>query len=265
VSHLHLPDGILPVWLLMLGWAVTISALVVASKRTPEQDRRRRIPLLGAVAALMLVAMSSEVIPIAYHVNLTVIAGILLGPWLSIPAAFVVVSILSLIGHGGVTVIGLNTVVIASEMILGAWLFRAFTSLFGRTRSGWSAAASTVLTLATTTTLLIAIVALGGPLAASRESGAFDPAQLRFENPFGGGVFGNAAFEAAAPIEEEPAPIDLKRFALMVYGLGSIGWVLEALITAGVVGFIARVRPSLVFEGVDSAARTRLGDEGVHV
>ena len=67
----------------------------------------------------MLVGMSSEIIPIAYHINLTVLAGILLGPWLSIISAVIVNVMLALLGHGGVTVIGLNTLVISTEMIAG--------------------------------------------------------------------------------------------------------------------------------------------------
>jgi cobalt/nickel transport system permease protein len=266
VSHLHLPDGVLPLWLVAAGWIVTVALVALAISRSTEEERRRRIPLLGAVAALMLVGMSSEIVPIAYHINLTVVGGILLGPWLSIPTALVVVSLLALIGHGGVTVIGLNTVVIAAEMLIGAALFHAFVRLVGRERAGLGAAIATVVTLALTTTLLIGIVALGGPLAASRESGAFVPQDLRFENPFGHGVLGNAAFESAQGAAEQPeAPLDLRRFALMVYGLGSVGWLLEALVTAGIVGFLARVRPSLVFDGALSHPRSRLGDEGVHV
>jgi hypothetical protein len=66
------------------------------------------VPLLGIVAALMIVGMSAEIVPIAYHVNLSVIGGILLGPALSAIAAFIVVIVLAMLGHGGVTVIGLN-------------------------------------------------------------------------------------------------------------------------------------------------------------
>jgi cobalt/nickel transport system permease protein len=266
MSHLHLPDGVLPLWLVTAGWVVAVALVALAIRRSTEEERRRRIPLLGAVAALMLVGMSSEVIPIAYHINLTVVAGVLLGPWLSVPTAFVVVSLLALIGHGGVTVIGLNTVVIAAEMVVGGLLFRLFARAFGHERAGLGAGLTTVVTLALTTTLLVGIVALGGPLAASRESGAFDPQQLRFENPFSGGVLGNAAFEDAPDhAEEAENALDLRRFALMVYGLGSVGWVLEAFVTAGIVGFLARVRPSLVFSGALTHPRSRLGDEGVHV
>ena len=46
------------------------------------------------------------------------------------------------------------------------------------------------------------------------------------------------------------APIgSVKRFAAVVYALGSIGWVIEALVTAWILGYIARVRPGLVWHG----------------
>ena len=57
--------------------------------------------------------------------------------------------------------------------------------------------------------------------------------------------------------EQQPEKLPVKRFATMVFVLGSIGWVLEALITALIVGFVARVRPGLVFDGASGVARAR--------
>lgn len=273
MSHLHIPDGVLPVWLVAAGWVVTVAVLALAVRMSASIDLRRRIPLVGAVSALMLVGMSSEIVPIAYHINLTVVAGILVGPWLAWPAALVVVTILALLGHGGVTVIGLNTLVIGSEMVLGGLLFRGARRLLGRRRSGWSAAVATVVTLALTTTMIVGIVALGGAPAASRESGAFDPTALRFQNPFSRWVLGNEALTGAVVGEspEEPAPTEapelpLGRFALMVYTLGSIGWVLEAAVTGGIVSFVSQIRPSLVDAGgLAEDGHRSVGDEGSHV
>jgi len=215
------------------------------------------------MAALMLVGMSSEIIPIAYHINLTVVAGILLGPWLSIITALVVDVMLGLIGHGGVTVIGLNTLVISAEMVLGWALFHAVTTAVGRRRAGLAAGVATVLSLAVSTVLLVGVVALGGSPAATRESGAFDPSTLRFDSPFAAGVVTNVIAEGE---QQAPSPeLSIRRFATTVFILGSIGWVLEALITSAIVGFVARVRPGLVFEGAPSQPqRAPLGDEGVH-
>jgi hypothetical protein len=45
------------------------------------------------------------------------------------------------------------------------------------------------------------------------------------------------------------APLSVARFATVVYTLGPIGWLIEALVTAAVLGYVAHVRPSLLFEG----------------
>jgi cobalt/nickel transport system permease protein len=255
----------LPLWLIAAGWLGTFALVALAVNRARTLDLRRRVPLVGAMAALMLVGMSSEIIPIAYHINLTVVAGILLGPWLSIITALVVVVMLALVGHGGVTVIGLNAIVIAAEMMLGWGLFHAFVRVLGRRRAGLATAGAAVIALALSTTLLVVIVALGGSPAASRESGAFDPGTLSFSNPFAEGVATNVLVSGEETPVVQEAPLSIRRFATMVYTLGAIGWVLEALISALIVSFVARVRPGLVYEGAPSQeARAPVGDEGAH-
>lgn len=273
MSHIHIPDGVLPVWLWASGWLVALALVWLASAVARRADVRRKVPILGVVSALVLVSMSSEIVPIAYHVNLTVVAGVFLGPWLSIISAFIVVVMLALLGHGGVTVIGLNTLMIAGEMVLGWVLFRGLARLLGRQRVRWSAALATVLALAVTTTALVGIVALaGGGAAASRESGALDPSTLRFTNPLAAGVFsvntlrGEAAQGGVPRSTETPAPspgLSVARFAAIVYTLGPLGWLVEALVTAAVLGYVARVRPGLVFAGaIRSRGRSLAGHEG---
>jgi cobalt/nickel transport system permease protein len=267
MSHIHIPDGVLPAWLVAAGWIGALALVWYASRRARASDVRRKVPLLGVVAALVLVSMSTEIVPIAYHVNLTVVAGVLLGPWLGAIAAFIVVVFLALLGHGGVTVIGLNTLMIAVEMALGWGLFRLLTRALGRPRVRWAAALATVLTLAVTTTLLVGLVALGGGGAATgRETGALDPASLTFANPFGGGIVSVNTLRGAEPATPAAAaPLSVARFAAVVYTLGPIGWLLEALVTATVLGYVARVRPQLVFGGALSGPiRGPAGDEGAH-
>jgi cobalt/nickel transport system permease protein len=291
MTHIHIPDGVLPAWMWVSGWLLTLALVFIAGKLSSRARVRRKVPLLGIVAAMMLVAMSSEIIPIAYHVNLTVLAGILLGPVLSIIAAFIVEVVLAMLGHGGVTVLGLNTLIIATEMVLGWALFRLIVGALGRNRSGWSAALSTAMTLAVTTTMLVGIVWLAGAgQAGARETGALDPETLSFENPFASGVVtlglfsggedhaheGEEETHADEHAEEEAhggegshedehadeAVLDVRRFAIVVFTLGPIGWLLESAITAGIVRYVARVRPTLIFEGALEETTLRLpGDE----
>lgn len=281
MSHIHIPDGVLPVWLWLSGWALALGLVFFAARRAPRTRYRRAVPLLGVVSALMLVSMSSEIVPIAYHVNLSVLAGVLLGPYLGAVSAFIVVLTLAFLGHGGVTVVGLNTLVIASEVALGWALVRGGVRVLGRSRAPLVAGIATVLTLALSTSLLVGIVALAGTGAASRETGALDPETLEFKDPFSGravviGLLSSeehadeetgGAGQDAGDGEGRPAPgegrgLAVSRFAAVVFTLGPIGWVLEALVTAAIVGYVARVRPSLIFgDVVFEEHRPRYGDE----
>ncbi|MHB1017921.1 MAG: energy-coupling factor ABC transporter permease [Coriobacteriia bacterium] len=271
MSHIHIPDGVLPWWLWIAGWLAAAVLLGIAANRATRTGSRRAVPLIGAVSALVLVSMSSEIVPIAYHVNLTVIAGVLLGPWLGLIAAFIVVLVLALLGHGGVTVMGLNTLVIGTEIALGWALVRGGTRLFGLKRIRPVAGIATVLTLALTTTMLVGIVALAGTPATGRETGALDAETLEFRNPFSDGVLqlgllGGDEHEETSVDGSDDAhvgePLAVSRFATVVYTLGPIGWLLEALVTAAVLGYVGRVRPGLLFGGEGIQGRVaHIGDE----
>ncbi len=236
MSHLHIPDGVIPVVWLVIGYLLTGIILALALRRVRRDEASQRLPRLGIVAALMLVGMSVEIGIIGYHVNLSVLAGILLGPWLGFIAAFIVNLILALFGHGGITVVGLNTLIIGSETMIGGALFRALQK---RLSVQWAAAIAVVVTLAISTTLMIGIIALTRT----------EPA-LAFHGPTGNEPAPLLSFELlpGQGNENPMANLDLARFAELVYALGAIGWVIEAAFTAAVIGFLARTRPDLVAE-----------------
>jgi len=242
VSHIHLPDGILPLWLVIAGWAVTavlLGATLWYLRRNPE-ELARRVARLGVVAAIMMVGMSLEVVPIAYHFNLSVLAGILLGPAAGFLAAFVVVFILALFGHGGITVVGLNTLVIGSEVVLGSLLFRAFGRLVGN-RPFWQAFLTTVAALAVSTTLMVAIIGVAQINPAEQAPRAV----IAFKNPFEAGLFRVEVF-TEEPREAEAEGLDLPTFAAVVYTLGAVGWILEGALTGVIVRYLSQVRPDLL-------------------
>ncbi|HEY5541179.1 MAG TPA: energy-coupling factor ABC transporter permease [Coriobacteriia bacterium] len=262
MSHIHIPDGVLPLWLWLPGWALALVLVFIAGRLAERSDVRRKVPLLAVVSALMLVAMSSEIVPIAYHLNLTVVSGVLLGPVLSVIAAFIVQVVLAMLGHGGVTVLGLNTLMVSTEMVVGWALFRLLMAVLGRARVRWAAAIATVLTLALSTTLLVGLVALsGGGAATAHDTGALDPASLSFANPLSGGVVHIGLFSGGEHTGAA-AGLSVARFATVVYTLGSIGWVLEALVSAWILGYVASVRPALLWEGaLKEGAHHIMGDE----
>jgi cobalt/nickel transport system permease protein len=218
MTHMHIPDGILPVTLWVLGLIVMVFAVGFCLFRLRGMDKVKKIPLLGAVSAVMLVAMSLEILPLAYHINLSVVAGILLGPALGFLAAFIANLMLALMGHGGITVIGLNTLLLGSEAVLGHTLFYLFKR---RISVFWSAATATVLTLFMTTLALIGIVAVSH----------IRPELISHADEHG--FLHNGQ-------------VSVRMFAIMVVSLGSIGWIIEAAITGAVVRFISQVKPDLL-------------------
>lgn len=221
MTHMHIPDGILPVWLWVSGYIITVIALTVSLRRLKGMDVKKKVPLLGALGAAMLVAMQVPILPPLYHINLSVITGILLGPALGFIEAFIVNLMLTLLGHGGggISVLGLNTIVLGSEIILG----HVFFSIpGGRLPVFWRAAAATLMTLLLSTSIVIGIVAASN----------LDIV----------GLFTHAG--GHGHVYEDHASVST--FARIVVPLVVAGWLIEAAITGGVTRFISRVKPDLL-------------------
>ncbi len=235
MSHIHLPDGVLPIWLWVSGYVAVILIWAVLLRFMKKDNLTKRLPLLGMMAAVMVLGASVEIIPIAYHVNLTVISGILLGPSLIFLATFVVNVILALFGHGGITMIGLNTLVLSIEGVVGYFLFRFFWRLLRRLTLATFLA--TFLALAISTFAMIGVVSLG--------TSHYEELIHQEKGGIIGFEFGKEkeAHQTEATPEKE---VNLKRFISVILPLGFIGWVLEGIITVLVARYIRRMRPDLV-------------------
>ncbi|HUL31418.1 MAG TPA: energy-coupling factor ABC transporter permease [Thermodesulfobacteriota bacterium] len=235
MSHIHLPDGVLPVWLWVSGYIAVILIWTILLRSMKNGSLTKRLPLLGMMAAVMVLGASVEIIPIAYHVNLTVISGILLGPSLIFLATFVVNVILALFGHGGITVIGLNTLVLSIEGIAGYFLFRLFWRVLRKLTLATFFA--TFLALAISTFAMIGVVSLGTP---HYEELIHQPKA---------GIIGFEFGKEKETHQKEPIPekeVNLKRFISIILPLGFVGWVLEGIITVLIARYIQRLRPDLL-------------------
>jgi cobalt/nickel transport system permease protein len=235
MSHIHLPDGVLPVWVWASGFVVAILVGTILLRLTKKEELARRLPLLGMMAAVMVLGASVEIVPIAYHVNLTVISGILLGPSLIFLATFVVNVILALFGHGGITVIGLNTLVLSIEGVFGYYLFRLFWGILKRLTLATFLA--TLIALIFSTSAMIGVVSLGTShyeeLIHQEGKGIFE---FHFSKEKG----------ELPPGEAAEGKVNLKRFIGIVLPLGFIGWILEGVITTLITRYIYRLRPDLL-------------------
>jgi len=236
MSHIHLPDGVLPVWLWVTGFTGAILVGVILSKFFKREDWSRRLPLLGMMAAAMVLGASVEIVPIAYHVNLTVISGIFLGPTVVFLAAFVVNVILALFGHGGITVIGLNTLTLSVEGILGYFLFHLFWRIFKRLTIAIFLA--TFLSLLASTLSMIGVVSLG--------TSHYEEIIRQGE---GEGVLEFRLLKERENQQKEESmkgEVNLKRFIAILLPLGFLGWLLEGVVTSLIVRYIYRLRPDLL-------------------
>lgn len=155
MSHIHIPDGVLPIGWWLVGYLVAIGILMIALRKLEKTDLRKRVPYLGVISALMLITMSVPIGVLPFHINLTVLMGVLVGPWLGFVSVFIVNLFLSFLGHGGITVVGVNTLILGSEVFLGWGIFQL---LRRKVKELPAAGVATIVALLISTTLMIGVV-----------------------------------------------------------------------------------------------------------
>ena len=155
MSHIHIPDGIIPSIWWVSGYILTAVMLFILIKNIGDKDMGKKIPLAGMSAAIMLVGMSIPLGFLPLHFSLAVLVGILVGPSIGFIVVFTVNVILALFGHGGVTIVGINTLVIGSEVIIGYFIFKTLAKNWSHTKA---AAVATVIALLISLTMMVGIV-----------------------------------------------------------------------------------------------------------
>lgn len=120
MSHLHVSDGILPWWLWVGALIAALAIVAIGLYRL--KGRHRMLPAVAVMAAAGLVAMNIPLgLPI--HVNLSALSGIVLGPVNGFLAMFIVNLFNAFIGHGGITVLGINGLLVGSEALVAGAIF----------------------------------------------------------------------------------------------------------------------------------------------
>ena len=229
MSHLHIPDGILPLPLLLAGFVLMVLGLLVTLPATRRQGPRQ-LAFQSALAGLMLAVMAIPVPVTAFDYCMTLAGpvGVLLGAASAFQACVIVTLILALMGQGGFTVIGLNAIVLGLGAVLARPLYRAAHAL-GRSEPwamAFATAASQLLSSALWIALLWESVRLS-PIAAGHHEVLESLRVLR-----GGTV------------------------TLVVVVLMVVAVLVESLLGYGLARFLARVRPDLLPDG------RRLPEEG---
>lgn len=238
MSHLHIPDGVLPVWLWILGYITIAVYFIFVINYLNKTNLNKKIFLVGMCSAFMVVAMSIEIIPISYHINLSALTGIMLGPVLA-PLAIIVTNIfLSLMGHGGITVLGLNTIAVTLEAVCAYYIFKFLKNRLNKTVF-ISAFTATFLALAVSTTASIGITYVGTGNFALHQEHEASSGIIKFE--------GIETPEAHQEHKAEPAEhFNIRKFILIVLTFGLIGWSIESFLTSFIINYIYKVKPDIL-------------------
>jgi cobalt/nickel transport system permease protein len=155
MSHIHIPDGILAWWIWVPALILVVGILFMIFKGWNQEEARRLVPLAAMMSALMLITMSVPLFIVPVHLTLAVLAGLMVGPKMAFLSILVVNTILASMGHGGVTLIGLNTLIIGLEMFAGVMVFRLLSKVIATLPS---AIIATVVGLALSLSLSFGLV-----------------------------------------------------------------------------------------------------------
>lgn len=237
MSHLHIPDGILPPYLWVPGLILTGLILALSLYYLQKKKSLEKMPLVGVMTGIMLLAMSIPLGPLPYHLNLTVLTGIILGPSLAFTAVFVTNLFLAFMGHGGITVVGLNTLIIGLEALLGFWGFTLFKSFLPAGKASFLAV---LLALIVSLTFMFSLVALSQleyrevPSTINHQEG--EDSCSHHHHPWWEDLYHNLI------TSQEGVLNFFKTFSLLALP----GIILEGGVTALVVNYFSRVKPSLI-------------------
>ncbi len=226
MSHLHIPDGVLPPLVWIAGLLLALIGVLVSAAFTRGVGPQR-IAFQSALGGLMLAVMAIPVPITAFDYCMTLAGpvGILLGPASAFQVSFVVTVILALMGQGGFTVIGLNALVLGIGSMTAAPVYRLLASRMKRPRA---VALATAFSQLLSSVLWIAVLALSVKLSPTTAADEEVHHTLRW-------LQGGALVALLAPL-------------LLV------AVAVESLLALGLATFLDRVRPDLLPGGVSAAA-----------
>lgn len=223
MSHLHITDGVLHWGLILLGFLLTFAIIGYVVLSTKKEELFNNVAKLGVISALTLIVMSIPLGPLPFHINLSILTALILGPKLGFISVFLVNLILGVFGHGGITVVGVNTLIMGTEIIIGYGVF----SLLLNKRVNWnvSLAVAIAIMILASSALMVTVVTLGGIPPEIAIHSHDQEAIARYSN------FNNTDF------------------AIFVLGIVSIGAIIEVVIGSIVVNYFRKIRPDYLLKG----------------
>jgi cobalt/nickel transport system permease protein len=212
MAHIHLEDGAFtPFWLIVWN-LIALAIITVALTRVRKGKASPRKLAIASMCAAVGFAVFQIELPTPVgpaHMNFTPLIGILVGPSLGSVVVLVVNVFSAAIGHGGWGMIGPNSIVNITEVVLAYYLFRLARIELKRSYF-WSGFGATTVTLVISSLMVVLIVGI------SEIQGSNITQQQTINN----------------------------MFVIAVLNMGT--GIIEGIVTAYVVGFLGRVRPDLL-------------------
>lgn len=157
---MHLAEGIVPVYTLAAGGALAAAGTVIGLRRM-DDDRVIQVAVMSSalfVASLIHVPAG----PVPVHLILNGLAGVILG-WAIFPAYLTALLLQVLFfGYGGITTLGVNTVIMAAPGLLCHFLFAGVLRNATRERAFAIGVATGAVAIAFSCVLLCAALLTAG-------------------------------------------------------------------------------------------------------
>ncbi len=118
---MHVPDGVLPLWVYLLFLAISIPTLGIAIRKVNKRFDDRLAPYMGVLAAVIFAAqfVNFPIPPSSGHLVGTTMLAVMLGPWAAMVIIALVLCVQALYGDGGILAFGVN---FFNMGILGAFI-----------------------------------------------------------------------------------------------------------------------------------------------
>jgi cobalt/nickel transport system permease protein len=211
MAHIHLEDGAFSLFWVIVWWAAAIMIVGISLYllRSKKRTDSRKITIAAFCTAAAFAIFQVE-IPVAggIHLSITPLVGILTGPAIGCLIVFVVNIMSAAIGHGGWSMIGANTLVNFTEVLVAFSLFFLLGKITGSPFA--RAAAATFGALVCGTIVMVGIILVSG----------------------------------VQGVTQSPASV-LAGLSLVI-AINLAVAVVEAMITGFVVTFLQRVRPDIL-------------------
>ena len=223
---MHVPDGIIPLWLQVTLLAVTGVMMYISYRRVKERFDDRLVPFMGVLAAVIFAAqlVNFPIPPFSSgHLVGSTLLAVMVSPWVAVLIMAMVLFIQALFGDGGILTYGVNAFNMAVFSVFVGYGIALVIYRFAKRYTSKQRSAILSTAIASFSVTVFAAFLLGLEL---------------FSVP----GFGIEALGAIT-------------FVHVIIGVG------EAILTSVILGYFVRANPSLVLLLRSGESEVALGDE----